>query len=127
MPRHRHDRERDEQRHYERYLEYRYQQEEEEEEEEEAERWYEEQERLAADPVHQIKLRLAACVGGTRESRVAGLVSLLEYILTVPNFVMKHDNFRETACTKAREFGAEEPALADVCQRVLAAYATPRG
>jgi hypothetical protein len=95
-------------------------------EEEEEEGWYEEQMRMAVNPQYQIKLRIAACMGGNRESRIVGLVSLLEYILTVPEFVKEHQLFRETACAKAREF-LEEPALTDVCQRVLDAYARPRG
>ncbi len=116
MPRR--SRSRDEERMYERYLEYRYQQ----REEEEHERWLEEQERLANDPVYQIKIRMESCTGGTRDTRVAGFLRVFEYVLTVPDFVWKYDKFRETVCAKAREY-ASEPALVDVCGRILATYA----
>ena len=108
---------RDKERIYERYLENRYQQ----EEEEEHDRWIEEQERLAYDPVHQIKMRMAACVGGTRETRILGFLQLFEYVLTIPDFVWEHNKFRVTVCAKASEV-ANEPALVDVCGRILAAF-----
>ena len=117
----RHRRERDEERQYQRYLEWRAQREEEEE-------YYDEdddQPIVPLDPKDHISLLLTGCKGGTRESRLGGFAALFEYILAVPEFVNAHANFREVAVNKAREV-CGEPVLSEVCARVVAAY-TPRG
>jgi hypothetical protein len=112
------NRERDEERQYQRYLEWRAQRDEEE--------YYdEEQQAVPHDPKAHISLLLTGCKGGTRESRLVGFAALFEYILSVPEFVNAHANFREVAVNKAREV-CGEPSLRDLCTRIVAAY-TPRG
>jgi hypothetical protein len=123
MTRHRFYRERDEERQYQRYLEWRDQQREDEDDD-----YYdpnEDQPIVPLDPKDHISFLLTVCKGGTRESRLVGFAALFEYILSVPEFVNAHANFREVAVNKAREV-CGEPSLRDLCARIVSAY-TPRG
>jgi hypothetical protein len=116
MTRRSRNRERDEERQYQRYLEWRAQREEE---------YYDDEQAVPYEPKAHISLLLTGCKGGTRESRLVGFAALFAYILAVPEFVNAHTNFREVAVAKAREV-CGEPSLRDLCARIVAAY-TPRG
>lgn len=122
MPSRARARARQEERDFQRYLEIRYQDEYEyEEEEEEEERALDEA--VMVKPEYVITTILDACANGPREARINNFVTLFEYILTVPDFIKAHAAFCATAVAKARDFSTE-PALRDVCERVVTAFGT---
>ena len=132
MPRSRRlDRERDEERNFQRYLEWRDQQREDEDEDDDyydPDDYYDEEEeqpREQPKPVDVIRILVNSCTVKNRDQRVANFATLFNYILSVPDFVNANPNFREVAVNKAREF-SKEPALVALCERIVAVY-TPKG
>lgn len=126
MPSRSRARERQEERDFQRYLEFRYQDEGDQagDDNMDDDDDGDEREKALADirkPEHVISTILEACVNGPQEARIRNFVTLFEYILTVPDFVKAHVAFCATAVAKAREFSTE-PALRDVCKRVVTAF-----